>query len=630
MVTTAELNRRGLPYAVVVDGAATTASLQALDRQGLPYLVEVADGATMASRRALEARGLRYLVPVLVDATAASKASLAAQGLRYAVQVDADILPADRLALQRQGLACYVEVDSSGNSVSVAAVGGAALLANETDGFATDFTHPVDAERVALKASSALTSYPLDGFYQNAGTSPKMVYDVAGTLGWSPHNMFLNSAAPVTQTVTTVVGQNYTVTIVGSGSMTGSSGASGVATAGVPLTYTATGTSSIFTKAGTVTQIQMNRGAVATAYIATTAAIKNGLAIDYHPVTHAALGLLCEPAATNLQKATAILMDPTVWGTPTAATVTSGGTAPTGQPAFILTEDTSTASHTMTCINGQQAGTTIGTVYTISFHVKANGRTRFRCFTFAFNNYLVFFDLTTGTTDNPSGGTAPSARITSVGNGWYRCEVTDQATATSVRPQIDLASTGTTVSYTGNGTSGLYMWNLFQTEAGTVATSPIPTFAATVTRANDAYSCPSASINYSATAGSWWCENYMLGSAGGRILSASGGAVGFIWHNGVGTYQLQDGTSLGKSTLTALIGNIHKAASAYQSGDRAITVDGQAAATDAGSTTLLLAPGTTLLFGAGVSGVGSITGYIRKVRYVPRRKTNAEMQTETT
>ena len=56
MVTTIELQRRGLPYAVVVDGAATPASLADLDDKGLPYLVEVADGATMASRRALEAR----------------------------------------------------------------------------------------------------------------------------------------------------------------------------------------------------------------------------------------------------------------------------------------------------------------------------------------------------------------------------------------------------------------------------------------------------------------------------------------------------------------------------------------------------------------------------------------------
>src|SRR6185436_6754063 len=71
--------------------------------------------------------------------------------------------------------------------------GGELLLTGETDGFATDFLHPVDAERVALKSSGSTLAYAVDAFYQNAGTSPKMVYDVAGTLGWSPHNLLLQS-----------------------------------------------------------------------------------------------------------------------------------------------------------------------------------------------------------------------------------------------------------------------------------------------------------------------------------------------------------------------------------------------------------------------------------------------------
>jgi hypothetical protein len=73
-------------------------------------------------------------------------------------------------------------------------VGGDALLVGETDGFATDFLHPVDAERVALKTSGSTLAYAVDAFYANAGTSPKMVYDAAGTLGWSPHNLLLRSS----------------------------------------------------------------------------------------------------------------------------------------------------------------------------------------------------------------------------------------------------------------------------------------------------------------------------------------------------------------------------------------------------------------------------------------------------
>jgi hypothetical protein len=71
--------------------------------------------------------------------------------------------------------------------------GGAALLANETDGFATDFTYATDTGRVAVKTAGVVVSAGLDTFYQNGGTSPKMVWDVAGNLVWSPHNLALQS-----------------------------------------------------------------------------------------------------------------------------------------------------------------------------------------------------------------------------------------------------------------------------------------------------------------------------------------------------------------------------------------------------------------------------------------------------
>lgn len=258
----------------------------------------------------------------------ATIAELARSGLPYFVVVDADITQADRAVLERRGLHYRVRVDETGNSVTPgpSAVGGELLLTGETNGFATDFTYATDASRVAVKTAGVVVSQGLDAFYQNAGTSPKQVWDVAGNLVWSPHNMFLNSNAPVTQSVTTVVGQNYTVTVTGSGSMTGSAGASGVATAGSPLTFTATTTTSTFTKAGTVTQIQMNRGAVATAYLATTAAIRNGLAVDYDPVTHAPKGLLTEPAATNLLLNNAALSTQSVTVTAAAHTLSFFGT----------------------------------------------------------------------------------------------------------------------------------------------------------------------------------------------------------------------------------------------------------------------------------------------------------------
>jgi hypothetical protein len=71
--------------------------------------------------------------------------------------------------------------------------GGAALLVGEANGFATDFTYALDGNRVAVKTAGATQSFGLDTFYQNGGTSPKMVWDVAGNLVWTPHNLCLQS-----------------------------------------------------------------------------------------------------------------------------------------------------------------------------------------------------------------------------------------------------------------------------------------------------------------------------------------------------------------------------------------------------------------------------------------------------
>jgi hypothetical protein len=178
--------------------------------------------------------------------------------------------------------------------------GGAGLLVGEQNGVGVDFTYPLDAERVAVKTAGVVVKSGLDTFFQNSSTTPKLVYDVTGTLVWTPNNLFLNSAAPATQSVVTVVGQAYTVTVTGSGSMTGSAGAAGVATAGSPLTFVATTTTSTFTLAGSLTQIQMNFGRVATAYLPTTAAKRYGLAIDYDPATLISRGLLMEGGIQNL------------------------------------------------------------------------------------------------------------------------------------------------------------------------------------------------------------------------------------------------------------------------------------------------------------------------------------------
>lgn len=116
-------------------------------------------------------------------------------------------------------------------------------------------------------------------------------------------------------------------------------------------------------------------------------------------------------------------------------------------------------------IVSQSVSAISGTPYTYSVYAKSAQTSPKRYLTIllpstAFgSNRRVTFDLEAGTyvtTNSPT-----SASMTPVGNGWYRCQVTATAsTTTSASSQIRLSdvSPDTLSAYTGDGTSGIYIW----------------------------------------------------------------------------------------------------------------------------------------------------------------------------
>jgi hypothetical protein len=67
-----------------------------------------------------------------------------------------------------------------------------------------------------------------------------------------------------------------------------------------------------------------------------------------------------------------------------------------------------------------------------------------------------FFNLSTGAVaTNNSGGTAS---IVDAGNGWYRCIVVRASEGTTAVNEIAVCETDNVVSYTANGTDGIYAW----------------------------------------------------------------------------------------------------------------------------------------------------------------------------
>jgi hypothetical protein len=113
--------------------------------------------------------------------------------------------------------------------------------------------------------------------------------------------------------------------------------------------------------------------------------------------------------------------------------------------------------------------------------------------------------------------------VTNVGDGWYRVSVTASAISTaSTSPQIRIVDNpaGPLTTYTGDGTSGIFLWGA-QLEAGAFPTSYIPTTTATVTRSADVASIGSSAFSgfYNQIEGTFFADARTQQSASGHVLA---------------------------------------------------------------------------------------------------------------
>jgi hypothetical protein len=115
-----------------------------------------------------------------------------------------------------------------------------------------------------------------------------------------------------------------------------------------------------------------------------------------------------------------------------------------------LMEDTATSLHRLIV-----AATVTAIPYTMSVYAKAAERTWVAVGNTS-DGQLAHFNLANGTVGTLAGGA--TATITNVGSGWYRCAVTFTPTAGSRTLAIWLASADNTLTYAGNGNSGVYIY----------------------------------------------------------------------------------------------------------------------------------------------------------------------------
>ena len=180
-----------------------------------------------------------------------------------------------------------------------------------------------------------------------------------------------------------------------------------------------------------------------------------------------------------------------------SGSVANATIAPNGlQTADLITENTTaTASHFI-----YQDVVFSGTG-TLSVYAKSATGNRFLYLRFLVtaNNWATsIFDLATGSVTQQSNGSSWSgaydATITTAGNGWYRCSL--KVTASSVANiTFGLSNSGTPslgalygdALYTGDGTSGIYLWGAQLSDSASLDTYS-PVYGAAVTSA--AYYAP--------------------------------------------------------------------------------------------------------------------------------------------
>lgn len=356
---------------------------------------------------------------------------------------------------------------------------------------------------------------------------------------------------------------------------------------------------------------------------------------DFDPVTHASKGILIEESRTNLLTRSEEL-DNAIY-TKTGTSVTPNiMTAPDG----MMTADK--------LVEGA-AGTFHNTIYTVSLaqnisrtvsvYAKAGERNwlRLQADDNASNSAYANFDLTSGTAGTASfGGAATvSSSITSVGNGWYKCMMTytlTSATTTRIIYALRLGDGTGTSSYSGDGTSGMYLWG-GQVEQGAFATSYIPTTTATVTRNTDVLTVPTGTW-YNTTEGTLNVDafNGVQSNTVGivaidRAASAGQNRITLIR---VSSTNIEALVSVGGTTQyqTSIAGNgnnaLNKVSMGYKTNNFRQALNNSLGALDASGGIPTI---DTLRLGAwGGSTANVYNGWIQKFKYYPARTSDTQLQ----
>lgn len=388
--------------------------------------------------------------------------------------------------------------------------------------------------------------------------------------------------------------------------------------------------------AGMLAQLTFTRASAGYRFDATgkyLPAATDALRFDYHPVTLAPRGILIEGARTNLCTYGNDISN-AAWTKSDVSVINNLGLSKDGTlNADYIAEAATTANHFVLPATAILA---TATVYTMTALARSTTRSlqielgspRFGA------NAWANFDLINGVVGTV--GASAEASIESLGNSWYRVSITATTTSagngTARFSIVTGAAAAKSESYLGNGTSGVFL-TFVQMEAG-AGSSYIGTTATSATRAADVLTAAVGSW-FNPTAGTliaeWDVPEFSAGS-NTVVVQVDDGTTGE--RLGILGQSSGDVVSALSRTAATTVANLDLGATAADTVERATfawSPDDYAACRNGGAVavdTLGAVPTglTTLRLGVRSSDVDFLFGHVRRVSYIPRRVSNAELQ----
>jgi hypothetical protein len=275
------------------------------------------------------------------------------------------------------------------------------------------------------------------------------------------------------------------------------------------------------------------------------------------------------------------------------------------------------------------AGQVSGTTVTLSCFAKSAERTQINFLNNGGGLGNATFNLTAGTATLVNG---VSASIQNYGNGWYRCALTyTPSVSGNFNVQVRLADASGNTSYTGTGTSGLYVFGA-QLETGSIATSYIPTTTAPVTRNADVINVSSVSGVIGQTEGTIYVEVDM--SVIPQLFVPCAIDIGTVSEylvigvNSSGAFRVLIKKATGSQTQLMISSanpvGVYKIAVAYKNGDYAMSINGATPLTSNDSTNYPVGAFSVVHLSLSAYGIGICR--TRTVALYPARLTNTELQ----